>query len=273
MDCQTTTRTFNLNKEKNIGKVIYIVEGEDTEIQIIKTIFHKILGYEIIQKKRNGNIYELKNNKKKNSIVTIINSKNSNIKSIMSQEYIEETLKMIQEQYKIDYRQAPIFYIFDRDRESNDNIEVIKNLIETCKNSREESEIDKPKGLLLLSYPCIESFLIEANEKETKNFLETNKEKLEELSNKYNKLKPYINQRRYKITKLNEAKIMNAFEELIETLQTLDIEFENINVDDMAITNKKIFELEEKEFEAKGIYRLLSLLLISLVDLGIIEYN
>lgn len=66
---------------------------------------------------------------------------------------------------------------------------------------------------------------------------------------------------------------MNAFEELIETLQTLDIEFENINVDDMAITNKKIFELEEKEFEAKGIYRLLSLLLISLVDLGIIEYN
>lgn len=51
MDCQTTTRTFNLNKEKNIGKVIYIVEGEDTEIQIIKTIFHKILGYDIIQKR------------------------------------------------------------------------------------------------------------------------------------------------------------------------------------------------------------------------------
>lgn len=191
----------------------------------------------------------------------------------MSQEYIEETLKMIQEEYQIDYRQAPIFYIFDRDRKSNNNIEVIKNLIETYKNSREESEIDKPKGLLLLSYPCIESFLIEANEKETKNFFKTNKEQLAQLSNKDNKLKPYINQKRYKISKLNESKIINAFEELVETLQTLDINMENINVDDMAITNKKIFELEEKEFETKGIYILLSLLLISLVDLGIIEYN
>ena len=45
MECQITTKNLKINKNKSIGKVIIVVEGESEEFKIMKHIFTKILNY------------------------------------------------------------------------------------------------------------------------------------------------------------------------------------------------------------------------------------
>ena len=55
MDYQILSRNIKLNINKNIGKVIYIVEGERREINLLSKIFKDILKYnEIITRTRSG---------------------------------------------------------------------------------------------------------------------------------------------------------------------------------------------------------------------------
>ena len=44
---------MKFNKDKNIGRVLFIVEGSKTEFSILKRIFCNILKYNYIAKKRN----------------------------------------------------------------------------------------------------------------------------------------------------------------------------------------------------------------------------
>ena len=44
---------MKLNKDKHIGRVLFIVEGSQTEFSILKRIFCKLLGYSYIEKRRN----------------------------------------------------------------------------------------------------------------------------------------------------------------------------------------------------------------------------
>ena len=43
---------MKLNKNKRIGEVVFIVEGEKHEFNLIKRIFTDVLGYTQIQKRR-----------------------------------------------------------------------------------------------------------------------------------------------------------------------------------------------------------------------------
>ena len=47
-----------LNKDKRIGKVLFIVEGERTEFLILRKIFTTIFDYQLETEKRNKKIYK-----------------------------------------------------------------------------------------------------------------------------------------------------------------------------------------------------------------------
>lgn len=47
---------MKLNKDKHIGRVLFIVEGSQTEFSILRRIFCKILGYSYIEKRRNRHL-------------------------------------------------------------------------------------------------------------------------------------------------------------------------------------------------------------------------
>lgn len=49
---------MKLNKDKNIGRVLFIVEGSQTEFSILKRIFCNLLGYDYIEKRRNRPTYD-----------------------------------------------------------------------------------------------------------------------------------------------------------------------------------------------------------------------
>ena len=62
--------------------------------------------------------------------------------------------------------------------------------------------------------------------------------------------------------------LMNAFNELAKSLDNIDENISEINLDDIRVFNKNVFE-KEKRYNNQY---MLSLLLISFVDLGIIEF-
>lgn len=262
MDYQILNKKFKFNRDKNIGSVLYIVEGERREINLLGYIFKEILKYdEVIGIDRMGNErIKYISKKNKNSKVFIINSEQSNIQSIANTEFRDQQVKKLK-QYddEFNYENIPIYYIFDCDRE-NDRI-AIENVINTYINAREPSEenkYDSIGGMILLSYPAIESFIISNFEKDMYKFHER-------FNFNEKTLKQYIGDNKYDNHKMSIDTLSNAFLELVSSLENINAN--KINLDNMKNFNTTIFNYEQL---VNNQY-MLSLLLISLVDLGIIE--
>lgn len=72
--------SVRLNKDKNIGKVVYIVEGARRELTLLSHIFTKILDYSVVIAPRNDLPYlKYESKKNKQSRVFLISSYESNI--------------------------------------------------------------------------------------------------------------------------------------------------------------------------------------------------
>lgn len=262
MEYQILSDKFKLNINKNIGKVLYIVEGEKREINLLSMIFRNILKYkEIITRSRNGKeSFSYINTQNENSKIAIINSESSNISSINNIEFIDSQVQNIK-LYDLDfnYEDAAIFYIFDCDGIQDEK--KFMAMLKKFTNSREpneENKFDSIGGMLLLSYPAIESFVISNFEEDMYKFNER-------FDFDSQRLKQYINDNKYDDSKLSIKTLNNAFIEMIKSLNNININ--KINLDNVADFNSKVFDFEilnKKQY-------MLSLLLISFVDLGIIE--
>lgn len=265
MDYQILNKKFKFNKEKNIGKVLYIVEGATREINLIANIFLNVLGYEeVISLNRHGKMKYRQFSKKDNtySQVVIINSETSNINTINNTDFIDKQIELLRNNgLDYEYRNSAICYVFDADRK--EDTFTIKKLIEHYTNSREpnddiENKFNSIGGMLLLSYPAIETFIISNFENDMSNF-----NKRFDFDNQ--KLKEYIDDKKYLDNRMSINTLSNAFLELINSL-------EKINIRQINLDNTKQFNTDILNYEQSTNNRyMLSLLLISFVDLGIIE--
>lgn len=197
---------IKLNKDKRIGKVLFIVEGEKTEFLILRKIFTTIFDYQLETEKRDNkyNIY----NKKDNSLssIFVVNSKQSQIDSLNDYEYLEKLYVKLQDEYKFPVDNASIYYIFDRDIETN-NLDTIKDLAKKLNNSKESDTYDIP-GLLLLSYPALESFVVSNFKQDSFNL----------GFNLGSKLKIYAHENNYNHQKISEETLKFAVDEMYKGL-------------------------------------------------------
>ena len=259
MGCRNMNIT--LNKNKSIGKVLYIVEGEKTEPYILHRIFTKILEYNVEIIKRNKPYHQYTCSTNYNSRVFVINSEESNICFIeKNNNYLNNMFKLLIEDYDFDVDNSAIYYIFDRDSHSNNDITFIKDLISTLGNSRENDNYLR-QGMLLLSYPSIESFTMS-------NF--HNNRFNEEVSTGTD-LKQKLNTLKYFPNNINEETLKFAVSELLKSFNQMNIN--NYDLDDFSNCNMDIFNFEEENYSNNKMYRILSLLCISLLDLGILEIS
>lgn len=53
MECQNTIKNLKINKNKTIGEIVVVVEGESEEFKLMKYIFTNVLDYNYIPIKRN----------------------------------------------------------------------------------------------------------------------------------------------------------------------------------------------------------------------------
>ena len=157
---------MKLNKDKHIGRVLFIVEGSRTEFSILRQIFCNLLGYSYIEKRRNRPTYFTSTNDRF-SKVGVINTQESNIRDISENEaYLDEVFDILREQYQFPVDQSAIYYLFDRDPKSNTDSALIEKYILSLANPYDND--DYKAGQLLLSYPSIESYII-SNFRDTAN--------------------------------------------------------------------------------------------------------
>ena len=250
---------ITLNKNKSIGKVLYIVEGEKTEPYILHRLFTKILEYNIEIIKRNKPYHRYTCSTNSNSRVFVVNSEESNIRFIeKDNDYLNNLFKVLIEEYDFDVDNSAIYYIFDRDNHSNNDVPFIKELISTLGNSRENENYNR-QGMLLLSYPSIEAFTMS-------NFHNNSFD--EEVSTGTH-LKQHLNYLKDFPNNINEDTLKYAVSELFKSFNQMNID--NYDLDDFSDCNMDIFNFEEGNYTNNEMYRILSLLCISLLDLGILE--
>lgn len=249
---------MELMKNKRIGKILFIVEGGKHEFSLIKKIFCDILGYKRIEKRRTKATYYVSKTDS-HSIVAVINTKTSNIESINEKKYLDTIYTELIEQYSFDVTNAAIYYIFDRDSESNTNVELILKLIKTLKNSR-ENEDNMMGGMLILSYPSIEAF-------EVSNFVDDTYKIKARLGADVKELIAE-NSKKISINKINEETLIHACTELKKYMETRKIKFD---IDDYLEINMNTFREEEGYYKKNNTYFLLSLMSCVLLDLGILR--
>lgn len=249
---------MRMNKDKSIGRVLFIVEGERTEFALFRKIFCDILGYEYIEKRRDrADFFRSRNIS--TSKVAVINAEQSNISDICDEScYLENIFEILISDYNFPIDKAAIYYIFDRDPKSNVNTVLIRKLLSQLKNAYENKN-ELRGGLLLLSYPSIESYTIS-------NFIDDTH--LIEFS-VGKELKAFIGMHtEIQNNKITEETVQKAADEMKKFFDTEKISFD---IDDMGHINVEVFENQEKRYSKHGKYKLLSLLSVAFLDLGIIE--
>ena len=252
------TKKISFNKEKNIGKVLIIVEGKKTEPFLLRKIFSGLFDFqcEIYDRTEKYKKY----NKKEDilSSIFVINTKESAISHIDNYAYLETIFEKLYNDYKFPVERASIFYIFDRDIKSNTDSKFIENLISSLSNSRENK--DYRPGLFLLSYPCIESFV-------ASNFISNSFEL--EFEKGEDDLKIYLETKKINPCRICEDSLKLAVEEMEKML--CEIGIAEHDLDDFAPENLKVFNFQEQFYSQKNKYKLLSLLSIVLLDLGMVQ--
>ncbi|HOQ37216.1 MAG TPA: hypothetical protein PK033_05980 [Acetivibrio sp.] len=250
---------MKINKDKSIGRVLFIVEGVRTEFSLFRRIFCDVLGYEYIEKRRN-NAKFFKNKNKSTSKVAVINTEGSNISSICdNNDYLDRIFEILISEYNFPVDNAAIYYIFDRDAKSNLNKQLIEKLIGQLKNAYENDNGERG-GVLLLSYPSIEAYIVS-------NFIDDTYLMKFEIGDK---VKEYITTQNkiIQLNKITAETIEKAANEMMKYFKSEEIDF---CIDNIGQMNEEVFKRQETEYNKQKAYNLVSLLSIAFIDLGIIE--
>lgn len=248
---------MKLNKDKHIGRVLFIVEGSRTEFSILRQIFCNLLGYSYVEKRRNRPTYFASTNDRF-SKVGVINTQESNIRDISENEsYLDEVFDTLREQYQFPVDQSAIYYLFDRDPKSNTDSPLIEKYILSLTNPYDND--DYKAGQLLLSYPSIESYVIS-------NFRDTASVPQFLLGKD---VKTYIGGNPdIQINKISEGTLIKAADEFLRYLSSEQIAFD---IDEFSEASHTVFTKQETEYLSGQGFRLFSMLTLAFLQLGIIE--
>ncbi len=250
---------MKLNKDKHIGRVLFIVEGSRTEFVILRRIFCNLLGYNYIEKRRNKPTF-FTNNQDHRSRVAVINTSDSNISDIGDVAFLDNLFDALREQYQFPVDQSAIYYIFDRDPKSNTDVPLIENYIRSLANPYENDNGYNP-GQLLLSYPSIESYIIS-------NF----------YTSSYNlrftlgaEAKTYIGQNTdIQVNKFSDETLISAAREFLTYLENEKIMFD---IDEFAPASYDVFTKQEQEYLSGAGFKVFSMLTLAFLQLGILEMD
>ena len=249
---------MKINREKHIGRVLFIVEGSQTEFTLLRRVFCNVLGYSYLEKRRNRPDFFV-STQDKYSQVAVINTREINIRDISENDsYLDEVMDMLRENYSFPVDSSAIYYLFDRDPKSNLNVPLIQHYIETLVDPYDNPDSYKA-GQLLLSYPSIESYSISC-------FVDN--ASLLRFSLGAN-TKTYIGQHlNIQMNKLSSDTLIHAAQEFFQFLITEGID--DWDIDHFAPTSSIIFARQQEYLAGQG-FKLFSMLTLAFLQMGILE--
>lgn len=249
---------MRIHKDKHIGRVLFVVEGSKTEFNMMRRIFCNIFNYKYIEKRRNR-LDTFISQSDRNSTVAVVNTRESNIKDITDhRDYLDAVFNLLREEYQFPVDKSAVYYVFDRDPESNTDKSRIQEYI-GCLNNPYDNEDGSATGQLLLSYPSIESYIIS-------NFCDGSYKIRLKLGAD---TKEYIGKRKdIQLNKINEETLLHAAMEFADFLTTEGMEWE---IDDFKETSLEILDRQDRRYMEGDGFHLFSMLTLAFLQLGLIE--
>lgn len=248
---------IRLNRQKSIGRCLFVVEGGRNEFSLLRRIFCDVLKYEYLEKRRDK-LDWFQSPNRSTSKVAVVNPRESHVSFIRDQDYLDRVFQSLIEEHHFPVDQSAIYYLFDRDPMSNVQKELLEALLGELQDPYENAG-GLRGGLLLLSYPSIESYGVSCFIPDSHSLsfcLGTD-------------VKAFVgSNRQIQLNKISEDSLMVAARAMLAYYQEHDLEFD---VDGYGWLNEKTFAKQEACFAATGEYRLLSLLSVAFLQLGILE--
>ena len=262
MECQLTTKNLKINKNKRIGTVIIVVEGESTEFDLLKHIFTKVLDYNYFSMKRAKVLKHEFVNENSNNVVIVANTKSSSIKSILDdEEYKEKLYQLLKSEYKKNLKNTNIYILWDRDKESIKESQKIQTYyqksIDTFYSALDNGY--EMNGLLLLSYPCLESY----------NLSNFSKQLYKQKFKTSMECKHSFNSSRNSVSKIDEKTLLVAVKNMHRSLLKYNIR--DYDTGNLKFENNLIYKKESECYKNERYFEALSLISMMLIDLGIIS--
>ncbi|MZQ99456.1 MAG: hypothetical protein GT601_17455 [Acidaminobacter sp.] len=251
---------MKLNFGRQIMDTLFIVEGE-YEKTLLKRILHHVMEYQLIcQGNRDSKYMQFKkyDNGTLKGRVAVFCTEESYIKSINNQDHIDNIARILVDEHGYDMRNSCIFYLFDRDPNSNTDSAGIRSLICSLKNPYENADFTYG-GLILLSYPCIESYKVSNFKDRTCDFLYALGSDLKVA---------FGTDKDIQDNKICTTSILKATNEMMKWYNESRIEI-NYNTGNYAI--EEAFDFQEAFYSKEKAYQLFSSLSCAFIELGIIE--
>lgn len=272
-------KKYKIDKSKNIGNVIFVVEGGradtgGTELRLLKKIFVDVLDYEV-QELRRGSMEFIAHGNNSNYHVFALNLDKNQLTQL-NEDSLDKLFYRIRNEFKIKPEDCPVFFLYDRDVLSYHRNELRGKYVK--KYTDPYGTDDGTQGQLLLSYPCIESFLIscliddtynntckmggEAKSLLTKTILSDSKEFDEE-----------IHEKAISLTFTDdvaeaERRLIHSINEMDSGLKAMGIN--EYDLDNLAPTLLSSYDYEQERYNSEDALLLFSLAGMALLELGVI---
>lgn len=253
-------KKYKIDKSKNIGNVIFVVEGGrpetgGTELRLLKRIFSDILEYEV-QELRWGSDEFIAHGENSQFRVFALNLPKNQLTQ-MTEEALDELYQRLTEEFGVKPEDCPIFYLYDRDYLSYKPNELRKSYVMkyTDPYGNEEGNM----GQLLLSYPAVESYVMSCSGEAV--FLQSyflGKD-----------IKKSLKQMNFSEENVEtEEHLIHATEEMDKGLNAFGIE--TYDLDNLAPALLDVYDRQQEKQKADGTFSVLSLISMVLLELGVI---
>lgn len=272
-------KKYKIDKTKNIGNVIFVVEGGrpetgGTELRLLKKIFADILGYEV-QELRRGSEEFIGHGQNPNFRVFALNLPKNQLTQL-TEDAMDQLFCRLREEFHIKPEDCPIFYLYDRDVLSYKRNELRKKYV--IKYTDPYGTETGDQGQLLLSYPAIESYLLSCVKnnivemsfklgKDAKTAL-TNEictEDCEDKTDIHLKTVDFVFSNE---TEKMEKRLIHSINEMDNGLETIGVQ--PYDLDNLAPTLLEVYDYQQQKYMEEDTFSLLSLVGMALLELGVI---
>lgn len=252
-------KKYKFDKQKNIGNVIFIVEGGrpetgGTELRLLRHIFCDVLGYEVQELRRGCD--EFIGHKGDSQFRVFALNLPKNQLTEMTDEALDVLYRRLNSEFGIKPEDCPIFYLYDRDFLSYKRNELRGRYVKRYTDPYGDENGDL--GQLLLSYPAVESYLLSCIQNDVyKKCFFLGRDMKQELA-----------ETGFSEEQIEEIHIIQAIGEMNKGLISFGIV--DYDLDNLGPTLLEVYEKEQEICEENKTFSLLSLISMAFLELGII---
>lgn len=272
-------KKYRIDKTKNIGNVIFVVEGGrsetgGTELRLLKKIFADILEYEV-QELRRGSEEFIGHGKNPQFRVFALNLPKNQLTQL-TEDAVDELFCRLREEFGIKPEDCPIFYLYDRDVLSYKRNELRGKYVRKYIDPYGTEAGDQ--GQLLLSYPAIESYLLSCIKDDSVNLsFKLGQDAKKILTNEIcpddrtDKTDVHLKAVDLVFTEESseaEKRLIHSINEMDNGLETMGVQV--YDLDNLAPTLLEVYDHQQQKYNEEDVFSLLSLVGMALLELGVV---